>query len=145
MRRYSELSHRIKEPQTHIYCLNFFKKNDTIWKLRLCFIPKVTCSVLSVGALSVSSLLHDVFFTAWCVAWERHGLSDVATVTKRAGGGGGLFGEHQYFVRECKCFEIFLYFFFHHHGHVGPPHEGMQMINLIYACLFLWYFRNPST
>ncbi len=26
-------------------------KNDRIWKLRLCFIPKVTCSVLSVGTL----------------------------------------------------------------------------------------------
>ncbi len=40
-------------------------KNDRIWKLILCFIPKVTCSVLFVGVLSVSSLLCNVFFTTW--------------------------------------------------------------------------------
>ncbi len=41
-----------------------FLKNYKVLKLRLCFIPKVTCSVLSVCALSVFSLLHNVIFTA---------------------------------------------------------------------------------
>ncbi len=63
LRHYSNLSRHIKEPQNSIYCLNFLQ-NDKNWKLRLCFIPKVTCSVLSVGVLSVYSLLRDVFFTA---------------------------------------------------------------------------------
>ncbi len=52
----------IKEPQNSIYCF-YFLQNDQIWKLRLCFIPKVICSLL--------------------------GLSDVATVTKGAGLCGG--------------------------------------------------------
>ncbi len=55
-----------KEPQNGNYWLKLnFLKDDNIWKLRLCFIPIVTCSVLPVSMLSVSSLLHDVFFTAW--------------------------------------------------------------------------------
>ncbi len=76
LRHYSKLSPHIKELQNSIYCLNFLK--ITIWKGRLWLIPKVTGSVLSVGALSVSSLLHNVFFTVW----ERNGLSDQAKVTK---------------------------------------------------------------
>ncbi len=67
LRCYSDLSQHIKEPQNSIYCLNFFK-NDKIWKLRVlrpCFIPEAACSVFSVSVLSVSSLLCDVFFTAW--------------------------------------------------------------------------------
>ncbi len=84
--RNSDLSRHIKEPQNGIYCLNFLQ-NDKIWKLRPCFIPEVTCSVLTVGMLSVSSLLHNVFFTVWehGVVWEQHGLSDIATVTKEGG------------------------------------------------------------
>ncbi len=39
------------------------KKNDNIWKLRLCFIPKVTCFILSIGTLSVCSFFSNVFFT----------------------------------------------------------------------------------
>ncbi len=58
------LQRSVKEPQNGIYCLNFLP-NFKIWKLTLCFIPKVTCSVLSVGELSVSSLLRNVFFTVW--------------------------------------------------------------------------------
>ncbi len=46
LRCYSDLSRHIKEPQNRIYGLNF-------------------CSVLSIGVLSVSSLLRHVFFTAW--------------------------------------------------------------------------------
>ncbi len=46
-----------------IYCLNFLQ-NENIWKVRLCFILEVTCSVLSIGTLSVSTLLRFVFFTA---------------------------------------------------------------------------------
>ncbi len=63
LRQYSDLSQHIKEPQNGIYCLNFLQ-NDTILKLTPCFIPNVTCSVLSVGTFSVSSLLRNVFFTA---------------------------------------------------------------------------------
>ncbi len=48
LRHYSDLSRHIKEPQNGIYCLNFLKK-VTILKLRLCFIPKVSYYVLSVG------------------------------------------------------------------------------------------------
>ncbi len=67
----------------------------TICKLRICFILKVTCSFMSVGTLAVYSLLCDVFFTVWeHVAWERHGLSNVATVTKGVG-----------FLRMANCME----------------------------------------
>ncbi len=54
-----------------IYCWNLFI-NAKIRKLRFCFIPKVTSSVLSVGASSVFSLLRKVFFTVWeyCVWCE---------------------------------------------------------------------------
>ncbi len=72
LRHYSDLSRHIKEPQNGIYCL-YFLKNDKIWKLRPCFVE--TCSVLSVGVLSVSYLLRSV-----CVVWEWHGLSDIATL-----------------------------------------------------------------
>ncbi len=54
IRQYSDLSQHIKEPQNVIYCLNFCK-NYHILKRRPCFIPEVTCSVLSVSVLSVSS------------------------------------------------------------------------------------------
>ncbi len=43
LRQYSDLSRHIKEPQNCIYCL--------ILKKRPCFIPEVTYSVFSVGAL----------------------------------------------------------------------------------------------
>ncbi len=52
-------------------------------KGRPCFIPEVTCSVFSVGVLSVFSLFPDVFFTVW--EHERHGLLNIATVTKEDG------------------------------------------------------------
>ncbi len=52
LRHYTNLSRHITKPQNSICC---FLKNDQIWKLRLCFIPKVTCSVLSVSMLSVFS------------------------------------------------------------------------------------------
>ncbi len=83
VRCYSDPSRHIKELQNSIYCLNFFKKNDKNWKLRPCFLSEVTCSVLSVGMLSVFSLLRNVFFTVW--EHERHGLLDIATVTKEDG------------------------------------------------------------
>ncbi len=54
-------------------------KKSTIWKRRLCFISEVACSVLSVSELS-RCIFHCG--KTWCVAWERHGLSDIATVTK---------------------------------------------------------------
>ncbi len=60
LRHYSNLSQHIKKSQNAIYCLNVLKK-DTIWKLTLCFIPKVTCSVLSASPF----FLRDVFFTVW--------------------------------------------------------------------------------
>ncbi len=42
-RLHSDLSHHIKERQNSIYCLNFLKKKiDIIWKIRLCFLSKVT-------------------------------------------------------------------------------------------------------
>ncbi len=64
IKHYSKLSPHIKEPQNAIYSLNFLK-NEKIGKLGLCFIQKVTCSVLSVSTLAVSSLLCNVFFTVW--------------------------------------------------------------------------------
>ncbi len=81
LKRYRDLSRHFKVPQNSIYCLHFLK-NYKIWKRRPCFIPQVTCSVLSVGVLSVSSLLCDVFFTVWEHMCSVHGLSDIATVTK---------------------------------------------------------------
>ncbi len=60
-----EVHYSFKEPQNGMCCLNFFKKMTKFESED--FIPKVTCSVLSVGALRVSSLLHDLFFTAWVV------------------------------------------------------------------------------
>ncbi len=80
----------IKEPQNNVYCLNFYK-NDKIWKLKVmrpCFIQEVTCSVLSVCVLSVYSLLCHVLFhcvRTWCVVWEQHCLSEIATVNKDGG------------------------------------------------------------
>ncbi len=56
----------------NLFC-EFF--NNLIYKQLLSFMYKVTCSVLSVGALSVSSLLHDVFFTAWeHDVWRESGM-----------------------------------------------------------------------
>ncbi len=46
--------------QNGIYCVNFL--NDSIWKLRLCFIPKATCSVCRHV---VSFLFAHFFLTAW--------------------------------------------------------------------------------
>ncbi len=65
----------IQKPQNVIYCFNFIQ-NDKIWKRSICFILDVTCSVLSIGTLSVSSLTCDVFLSAW-----EHD----ATVTRGAG------------------------------------------------------------
>ncbi len=50
---------------------NFYKMKKNVIQ-RHNFIPKVTCSVLYVGTLSVFSLLSDVFFT-----WE-HDLTTMA-------------------------------------------------------------------
>ncbi len=49
----------------HIRATKRYLLFDEILKLRPCFIPEVACSVFSVGVLPVSSLLCDVFFTAW--------------------------------------------------------------------------------
>ncbi len=79
LRCYSDLSRHIKEPHNYL---------NIIWKLRVCFIPKATCSVLSIDELSVSSLLRSVFFTAWehdVCGMRVLGLSDSATVTKVGG------------------------------------------------------------
>ncbi len=70
---FSDLPQCIKEPQNSIYWVNFLNKKFESWD---CFIPKITCYVLPVGALAVYSLLRNVFFTAWkCVVWEYHGLA----------------------------------------------------------------------
>ncbi len=76
--------HATLKSQNGIYCLNFFKNNnlksespETLFHIR----SNLLCT------LSVSSLLCDVFFTAWehGVLWERHCLSGIATVTKEDG------------------------------------------------------------
>ncbi len=68
LRCYSDLSW-LKEPQNFICSLNLFK-NYKMWKLRLCFHTKVTCSILSAGTLSVFSLLRCIFHCVrtWCVS-----------------------------------------------------------------------------
>jgi len=72
LQQYSDLSQHIKEPQN---CLNFFE-NYKIWPFRLCYISKVTCSVLSVDALSMSSLLRDVFYIVWKHdVWRENGMA----------------------------------------------------------------------
>ncbi len=78
-RHFSDLSPHIKEPQNCIFLFEFLK-NNKIWKLRLCLIPKVSCSALSLGALSVSSLHRNVFLLHENM-WEQHCLSNIATVT----------------------------------------------------------------
>ncbi len=73
------LSPHIKEPQNAIYYINFLK-NEKIGKLRLCFIQKITCSVLSVSTLAVSSLLCKAFFTVWherTMACREHSNSNL--------------------------------------------------------------------
>ncbi len=42
-----------------------FLKNDTIWKLRPCFIPKVTCSVLSCLSACCQFSLCYLMYIAW--------------------------------------------------------------------------------
>ncbi len=59
--RHSDLARHIKEPQNNICCLNYIKI-DKIWKLRLCFTPKVTWYFLYVGRI-VSFLF--VFYTKY--------------------------------------------------------------------------------
>ncbi len=39
---YSNLSRHIEERQNGIYCLNFLKQIDRIWKIGLCFLSKAT-------------------------------------------------------------------------------------------------------
>ncbi len=74
--------HTLKSLKT-IFIVWISLKNVKIWKLRPCFTPEVTWSVLSVSTLSVSSLLRDVLFTAWeHDVWNESGMSDIATVTK---------------------------------------------------------------
>ncbi len=46
----------LKMEEYSIYCLNLYKK------IKVCFIAKVTWSV---GILSVTSLIRNVFLTAW--------------------------------------------------------------------------------
>ncbi len=76
-----DLSGHIKEPQNGIYCFNFFFKK--MWKAEtFFFFNNVTFSVLSVCMLSVSSCSTMYFSLRTCVAWECHGLSVIATVTK---------------------------------------------------------------
>ncbi len=77
---YSDLQWHIKE---HLLFEFLTKWQFESWD---CFMSNVTCSFLSDGVSSVSSLLRDVFFMTWeRVAWESGMLSDVATVTKGAG------------------------------------------------------------
>ncbi len=74
--RYSNLPRHLKEPQNGINCLNFLKKM-TIWKLRLCFIPKVTCSVLVSWSVVSFLLLRRCIFH--CVekhdVWRESGMA----------------------------------------------------------------------
>ncbi len=65
LRQYSDLSH-IKEPNNGILLFEFLLKllNLKAEGPEALFRIKVTCCVFSVGVLSVSSLLCDVFFTA---------------------------------------------------------------------------------
>ncbi len=93
LRCYSNLLWCIKEPQNGIYCLNLLKKKDTTWRRRLCFIPEVSCSVLSVGVLSVSSLLCNVFFTTWeHDVWCK---SSMLVEHSNSNWGGRVFGKAQ--------------------------------------------------
>ncbi len=57
--------HDILKSHKIVFIVYISLKNYKIWMLRPCFIPEVACSVLSVGIFSVSSLLRDVFSTAW--------------------------------------------------------------------------------
>ncbi len=58
-------------------------------KAETSFHSKVTCSVLSVSALSASSLLHNVFFTAWDHdVW--HGSAMACRKSNEGRGGGSL-------------------------------------------------------
>ncbi len=60
-------------------------KNDQIWKLWLCNLLSLVCQCV-VGVLFAPQCIFHCVRT-WCVLWERHGMSDVATVAK---GGGSL-------------------------------------------------------
>ncbi len=82
LRHYSDLSRHIKVPQNAIYCLNLFKKWQNL-KAKTSFHSK--SNLLCLVCQPVFSFLCAARFFTWCVAWERHGLLDVATVTKGAG------------------------------------------------------------
>ncbi len=71
----------------HNYTLKNHKTVFIAWSWDF-FIPEVSCSVLSVGMLSVFSWQLCLAFycvKAWCMAWEWHGLLDC----RGWGGGGG--------------------------------------------------------
>ncbi len=69
--KWSAICHdTIKSPKS-VFIVWVSLKIDKIWMLTLCFIPNITCSVLSVGALSVSSLISDVFSTEWEHVWRE--------------------------------------------------------------------------
>ncbi len=83
LRQYSDLSRHIEEPQNGIYCLNFFKNEaegpETLFHIRsnlLCLLCRCVVSFLFA--------LRYMFYCVrtWCVVWEWHCLSVMATVTK---------------------------------------------------------------
>ncbi len=83
---------KMKEPQNDIYCLNFFK-NYKIWNLRV-LIRYLVCCLVCRHIVSFLFALWCMFHCVrrtWCVVWEQHCLSDIATVTK----GGRVFANGQ--------------------------------------------------
>ncbi len=130
LRQYSDLSRHIKEPQSGIYCLNFFKK-DKIWKLRPCFIPKATCCCQFPLCSTILYIFHCV--RTWCVVWELHCLSDIATATKEAGFCEGSIGSYRSTTRwNYNCNFVLIYTVYPAHFNISlslfadplfPPRE----------------------
>ncbi len=74
---YSNLSRHIEERQNGIYCLNFLKQIDRIWKIGLCFLSKATIqwsftpALIKTMLLCIRVPLHPYILviktSAWCV------------------------------------------------------------------------------
>ncbi len=88
--KYGNLSRHIEEPQSGIYCLNFLKKchnwksegPETLFHIRsnlLCLVCRCVVSFL----FALRCIFHCV--RTWCVVWEWHCMSGIATVTKEGG------------------------------------------------------------
>lgn len=86
LRCYSDLTQNVKELYG-IYCLNFLKSWQNLKTETYLFHTKSNLLFLVcrqvVGFLFASHCFFRSFHfvRTWCLAWERYGLSDVATVT----------------------------------------------------------------